>query len=1000
MRVVERMTTRAGTAGLCTSSAAIGAVCLVVLLPLTAHAQVARTGLVTGQVTDPDGLALPGATVMLSSPSQIGGDQTATSGANGEFRFPALEPGLYSVAVSMDGFNSEQQTDVRVRSGLASNVGFSLTLGVTDTVTVRGAAPQVDIRSSASAETHMDAEFFQALPTNRSLENLINLVPGAVGRAVSGGTQNGTQWNVDGTNQNDPEGGEGDISVDFDNIAEVSFSGVGGEAQIGGYSGIVVSAITKSGSNNVHGAANFFYRGDGFNSQNSDNPEFRREVNNNRSWHVDIGGPLARDKLWGYGSFRRNVFNERAELAGDLAGFSRDNEAFGKLTWQLSPSDKLQSSLVWQKDDSQDASDRFVAPEATFGPFEKRLTFNLDYLHVFSPNTYLDAKVGLRDSQGGDFKNSGGLPAAHFDIATERLTGSPGWFFDKTRNRYQGNVALTHFADDFLGGSHDFKAGISGDVAYPFTTQGLTGSPPAYYVDYDGQPLYRYDFQSTAIDPKGTTVAFFVQDSWTLNNGRLTINPGLRLSHWFGKNKGFVGPCCGEPGFDVTGSDYAPAWGVSPRLGLVYDLLGDGTTAVKAHYGRYYEQLIAGMYGAFSSFPGIQFRFSFWDPEANDWVVAFEERSEGGTPIDPNVKMPNFTEFSVGIERQLTQDFSVEVTGIVRETNSFMDQVRLNGVWVPVEVFDAAGNSFTVYDILNADDGVFIQTNPTTLPDLLPPTEGDPFAQSRKYWAIEVSMEKRFSNRWQLLGSYVYSQARGTDDTDFSEGEGRGSSLGFSSLWTDPNTRFGGYGPMSHDVPHQIKLSGSVVLPYEILFGAFYNGLSGRAYTKTVSFRGDFESDNRTRATWASGTKVRQSSSCSSQRETSGRGSAATASGSGSSAGSGRAAMTTFATPSNRSSAASTHELPRPTRDSTRYLAGGGPIEVAFGWCSDGPIASTRIFRTRRLSGTTSCLAWNRSWRSTATPETCGYGSREGRHGHIESPAGSAPEPGRTTFCA
>jgi len=823
--------------------------CFLIVFPFAAQAQVARTGTIAGRVNDVDGVPLPGATVTLSSLELIAGARTDITTMEGTFRFPALAPGLYSVTASMQGFDSQLETDIRVSSGITLTLTFGLVIGVTDTITVLGEAPLVDIRSSSTANTHMDEAFIQSLPTGRSMEGLINLAPGTVSRSAFGGPQNGTQWRVDGISQNDPEGGEGSIAVDFDNIAEINFTGVGGEAAVGGYSGIIVSAVTKSGGNEVHGAANFFYVGDGWNADNTgDLPpdrqeDFQYETNNNRNWHVDLGGPIAVDQAWIYGSFRRSVSNELLE-GQELAGFDKNNRFFAKVTWQPTPDDKLMGSFDIEKFTAQEGSNEYVAPEATFAPFETARSYTVDYLRVFWGNTYLDPKFAVRDDEGGDFPGGADLPPGHFDYGYEYNWGSPGWFFERFRNRYQANVALTHYAEDFLSGSHDFKAGWSGDWAMPKTVQGITGG--AYYEDYYGEPDLKLELQNTAIDPKGTSHAFFIQDSWTLGNGRLTLNPGIRINHWYGENKGFVGPCCGEPGGPVTATDFTPSIGWAPRFGATFDVLGDGTTAVKFHWGRYYDQFISAMYANFDSFPKIDIRGSFWNPDDGVWEVAFLDASAGGTPNDPNIRMSNTTEFTIGIERQITPVLSFEVTGIFRNANDFMDQVRLNGVWDPLMVPDQNGNMWLVYDLLNGDESEYVQTNPA-LRDTTGLMPGNAiWEQTREYWALDLSLEKRFADNWQLMGSYVYSESYGTDDTEFSEGEGRGSSLGFSSQWTDPNVRFGGAGPTSHDRPHQIKVSGSAIFPYEILAGFFYRGVSGAPWEKSIRFRSDdFESDDR-----------------------------------------------------------------------------------------------------------------------------------------------------------
>ena len=165
-----------------------------------------------------------------------------------------------------------------------------------------------------------------------------------------------------------------------------------------------------------------------------------------------------------------------------------------------------------------------------------------------------------------------------------------------------------------------------------------------------------------------------------------------------------------------------------------------------------------------------------------------------------------------------------------------MDRVRLNGEGAPHLVTDAAGNEWLVFELLNPDEAVFLYTNPAELDPNLFPAASLPFEQTRDFWSIYFSLDKRFSNNWQMMGSYVYGRSTGTDDTNV-ETDGRGSAVGFSDLWSDPNLRFFADGSTTSDVPHQIKIAGSAIFPYEILAGFFYNGRSGQTWTKSVRFR-------------------------------------------------------------------------------------------------------------------------------------------------------------------
>ena len=230
---------------------------------------------------------------------------------------------------------------------------------------------------------------------------------------------------------NSSEGGEVEVRMDFDDLEEASFTGVGGAAEVGAYSGIVVNLVTKSGSNELHGGANFFYRGDSFVSQNSTDPEFTRDISNNKTWHADVGGPLVRDRVWGYGSYRRETSNEASELSGGFPGFDKNNFLFGKLTWQMTSNAKLSGHFQRETDSGQAPADPFRAPETNLPGFTNINTYNFDFLYILSDNTFLDAKFGLNDGATGDFpveaRNT--LPAAHLDAAG--VVGDPDARIDR-----------------------------------------------------------------------------------------------------------------------------------------------------------------------------------------------------------------------------------------------------------------------------------------------------------------------------------------------------------------------------------------------------------------------------------------------------------------------------------------------------------------------------------------------------------------------------------------
>src|SRR5207244_13305775 len=151
------------------------AACGVATVPL--FAQAVQTATLTGTVKDTTGGVLPGVTVNVSSPSQVGGVQTAVSDADGIYRFPALHPGVYEMEAKLPGFRTIKRTDIRLPLGTTITLDVTLDVAsAAETVNVVGASPVVDVKSSAS-NTQLPVALLQNLPTGRFQTNVINMTP-------------------------------------------------------------------------------------------------------------------------------------------------------------------------------------------------------------------------------------------------------------------------------------------------------------------------------------------------------------------------------------------------------------------------------------------------------------------------------------------------------------------------------------------------------------------------------------------------------------------------------------------------------------------------------------------------------------------------------------------------------------------------------------------------------------------------------------------------------
>ncbi|HMJ26801.1 MAG TPA: carboxypeptidase-like regulatory domain-containing protein, partial [Pyrinomonadaceae bacterium] len=197
----------------------------------SAMAQSSTTGSIEGMVSDPNGAAIKGATITVTSPNLIS-PQTATSGDDGRYQIPALPPGTYKVSVDASGFGKYEKDGVSVNLGRTSSVDPQLSLGTaTATVTVTGGAA-VDVAANTTG-TNVSTEQFSNFPTQRTVQGLYTIAPtvtrsglrDATGRdrdpSVGGSSGPENNYILDGVNTTDPAFGGSGANLPFEFVQEV-----------------------------------------------------------------------------------------------------------------------------------------------------------------------------------------------------------------------------------------------------------------------------------------------------------------------------------------------------------------------------------------------------------------------------------------------------------------------------------------------------------------------------------------------------------------------------------------------------------------------------------------------------------------------------------------------------------------------------------------------------------------------------------------------------------
>ena len=234
------------------------------------HAQAVHEGKLTGTIAGEDRLALPGATVEISSPAMMAGKRSATTSPKGSYLFLNLPVGTYTVVASMNGFKTIVRERIEVSADAVVTLDLFLPVGtVTETVTVTAEGPVVDTKTS-TIDSKIDKQMLAKLPTSRdAFYDLALTAPGMFDSASAtslpsptayGSATNENVFLVNGVNATNPEAGSFGtlVNVNYDTVEEVRIVALGSKAEYGSFSGAAIDVLTKSGSNQIHGSAAFY----------------------------------------------------------------------------------------------------------------------------------------------------------------------------------------------------------------------------------------------------------------------------------------------------------------------------------------------------------------------------------------------------------------------------------------------------------------------------------------------------------------------------------------------------------------------------------------------------------------------------------------------------------------------------------------------------------------------------------------------------------------------
>ncbi|MCX6543831.1 MAG: TonB-dependent receptor [Acidobacteria bacterium] len=825
---------------------------LVLLIALavaaSAWAQGNPTGVIRGTVTDPDGLAMPGVTVTASSPALQGVRSVVTS-TNGDFMIPFLPPGEYVVSFELQGFAPKKET---VGVAMAETRALQIKLVVaslTETVTVTGSTSTEVLKTGTIAQTYTAAKM-ENLPVGRTLESAVLLAPGVSGNGPSGNivlagalSYEGL-YLINGVNVNENLRGQPRTLYIEDAIQETKISTGNISAEYGRFNGGVVNMITKSGGNRFSGSFRDSFTNDKWRALRPMGDTTTDQIV--PAYEVTFGGPILKDRVWFFadGRYQNNKQQRVLPYTGLSYPYAQSDKRYeGKGTYAINSRNTVKASYtrkwIWTTNNTSNGPIDLDSLYSN-GTTDTLTAFN--YTSILSSKLFLEAqfsrKTMVTENTGAQFTDlvKGTLMfdrsrgSARFNSPTFCAVCGSGWH--EERNNWDWFVKFGYFLSTDKTGSHSLVAGFdnfkesrkvdnyqSGSGYRVYATKTYIADTPdkTIYPVIDGSSYLNYTpLVAPSVGSDIRTYSLFANDQWRLSH-RLTLNIGARYDQNRSKDQGGV-PVLRD-------------WQWSPRLGLSWDVRGDGAWIVNGGYARY----VMGVNGAVvdaGSAGGrtASFAWTYTGPKLNSTCSGADCQkiadilpqvfawfnSIGGTNNTTYRSAPSIPGVTAHVSNNTSAPSANEITiGIARELGKSHGTLRVDYVYRKYKDMYGSYTDMTTGRVTDPTGRTYDAELEKNTPDA-----------KRWYHAVTVAADYRF-NTMTLGGNYTLSYSKGNND-----GENVGSGPIMASINTFPEYRQEAWnwptGYMGNDQRHKARGYVSYPLPVPGTFGVFTLGLVQR----------------------------------------------------------------------------------------------------------------------------------------------------------------------------
>jgi len=852
----------------------LAAAAIATILGTSSLATAANTdGAIAGIVSTVSG-SLADAKITIKN-NATGYSKTVTADANGSYRFARLPTGLYTVTAQKNGFETISLDTVRVTLGESTNVGLTMQSGNTEVISVVGSRiSQIDVSSSESA-LNISAVELSRLPVPRNLNAVALLAPGttegdsrfdgAISFGGASAAENSTY--INGLNVTNFRNGLGFSTVPYSFYKEFQVKTGGYSAEFGRATGGVINAVTKSGSNEFKFGGEIFatpdsLRGEGQDTRFPDGRYYRTNSKDERdelNASIYASGAFIEDTLFFYAMYEaRDRDSNYSDTSGHTwTNYNNATDFWGaKIDWQINDDHKLELLAFSDSNDGTYDNYGYDIETDVKGDYENTDTeirggdnYSLTYTGYITDDFSVKALYGVNEYSLTDTSNvqddctdvNDNRAASDVDElgCTSSATVS---FGDDKREAFR--VDFEYTLDEHLirfGFDHETNTSgavdrYAGPLGVSYSIEDFTATrqlPNSFTAPASAGDSYVSGRKRTVGgDFETIASAFYIEDIWDATDN-ITLTLGARLETFNNKNS--------------AGNTFVKIDNMfAPRLGIAWDINGDGESKVFANFGRYFLPVANNTNVRLSGneddsetyyeFDGL----SDHEFEGNAYQMPILGAQLGEVRVTGNGEVPDTRsivdqdldpmfqdEIILGYEQVINDDWAWGVKGITRSLNGAIDDMYFgtlpNGCTLDDYVLANPGEEVTIWADTNCDG------NADSTYTFNSAESGYPEAE-RTYHSLEFTLNRAWDDVWTMNASYVWSHSYGNSEGLVKSDNGQ-DDAGVTSDFDFPELMDGAYGNLPNDRRHQLRLRGAYAVTENLVVAANLRIESGRPKT-------------------------------------------------------------------------------------------------------------------------------------------------------------------------